>query len=137
VAKFESPAFKSCHAGETAESLVGKRNAYQVANATLNPKGKGKEERKPTPNPSLKRRKGKETRKGKGKLQPLDIRARGCVFSFSRAGRGLAQSACPLTSWPPVAIPLKQIIEPAKVAALFSSVATRPSVTVDSRAYNP
>jgi hypothetical protein len=56
------------------------------------PKGKAKEETKPTPTPSLERRKGKETKKEKGKLQPLDldIRQGAVCFPFSTDGDSAA-----------------------------------------------
>jgi hypothetical protein len=73
-------------------------------------KGKGKRKGKPTPEvPSLRKEKGKGREKAKRKTSTL-ICSGLFVFLLHRAGRGLAESACPLTSWPPVAIPLKQII---------------------------
>jgi hypothetical protein len=76
-------------------------------------KGKRKAKKKTTPNPLLEKRKGKETWKGKRKTAALIFFGRSTLIVFlffQRAGRDLAESACPLTSWPPVAIPLKQIV---------------------------
>jgi len=87
--------------------LIGQSLSLELQNPKL--KGKGKEETKHPPNPPLERRKGKEPSKGKGKLQPPRHAGKGAVcFPFLRMGI-LPPSRIRLTSWPPVAIPLKQI----------------------------
>jgi len=73
-------------------------------------KEKRKKKENPPPTPFLQKKKEKRKQESEKENRNPEY-AQGCsFFLFHRAGRGLAESACPLTSWPPVAIPLKQIV---------------------------